>query len=68
MYLWCQRCEHAHPVTRWSPLPHEKYGVCPSCGCSEYRNAVPWEQIQAANDYPPIPDPLQRYPLVMDLF
>jgi hypothetical protein len=32
-----------------------KYGVCPSCGKSAYRNAVDWNAIYEINGYDPIP-------------
>lgn len=60
MYLWCSRCWYAHLRERWM-TPHHKYGSCPSCGVSEYRNAVAWEKIAAANGYPHEPDKHVKY-------
>lgn len=55
MYLWCAQCNHAHLRSDWEIQGFE-YGGCPSCGCSEYRNALAWEQIASANNYPLQPD------------
>jgi hypothetical protein len=67
MYLWCAKCNHAHLRTHWI-LKGAKYGVCPSCGCSEYRNALDWDPIAKVNDYPPEPNRSQVYPPYPVLF
>lgn len=67
MYLWCSRCYHAAPETSWSVKTY-KYGVCPRCGVSEYKNAVKWEMIAIANDYPLHPIMGTRYPPQPELF
>jgi hypothetical protein len=48
--------------------PYHKYGSCPTCGASEYRNAVPWAQIARANGYPDHPEPRVKYELDQTLF
>lgn len=60
MYLWCSQCNHATPEASWTRTNH-KYGVCPKCGCSSYRNAIEWEMIAAANNYPYVPDEKEIY-------
>lgn len=67
MYLWCANCCHAHLREKWE-VAGEKYGVCPTCGCSEYRNAVEWSVISQANDYEEIPNVTIPYPLQPVLF
>jgi hypothetical protein len=59
-YLWCAQCEQANEKLRWNKYKF-KYGVCPSCGCSAFRNAVKWESIYEVNGYEVIPLPGQVY-------
>lgn len=67
MYLWCSRCQHAHPRINWE-VPQTKYGVCPTCGSSEYNNALDWILVADANGYSDIPDRNKEYPLHPVLF
>jgi hypothetical protein len=53
-YLWCSKCEKASDESKWN-IDKFKYGVCPSCGCSAYRNAVKWESVYEVNGYEVIP-------------
>jgi hypothetical protein len=67
MYLWCANCCHAHLRSNWI-VKSAKYGVCPSCGCSEYRNAYDWLTIAQANGYPIEPNNREVYPVQPVLF
>lgn len=67
MYLWCSKCQHAASEASWHVQDY-KYGVCPHCGASAYRNAVNWLQIAAANGYPELPLSTEEYPLAPLLF
>jgi hypothetical protein len=67
MYLWCSRCLKAAPETAWSVTGY-KYGVCPKCGSSAYRNSVEWQTVAAANGYPDTPEDGVMYELEPSLF
>ena len=62
MYLWCSGCNKANIDSRWN-ADKFKYGVCPACGSSAYRNAVSWESIYEVNGYSLIPIDGQTYSL-----
>ena len=68
MYLWCKMCEHAHHIDLWTMRFNP--GLCPSPGChaQQYRYALSWKVVAAANDYPEIPDPDETYPYELTLF
>lgn len=42
--LWCSACHYAHYKALWE-VGGFKYGVCPKCGVSAYRNAFPWLEM-----------------------
>jgi NMD protein affecting ribosome stability and mRNA decay len=67
MYLWCSRCLHATAKISWT-VTGAKHGVCPICGSSQYRNAVEWSVIAAANGYRDQPVTDKTYPLQPVLF
>lgn len=67
MYLWCANCCHARLRERWE-VKGAKYGVCPSCGCSEYRSAVEWSIVASINGYATHPEKNVSYPLHPVLF
>jgi hypothetical protein len=62
MYLWCSLCNKANIEAKWN-ADKFRYGVCPACGCSAYRNAVSWDTIYEVNGYGPIPIHGQIYSL-----
>jgi hypothetical protein len=67
MYLWCSVCCKAAESSQWNEDKF-KYGVCPSCGKSAYRNAVSWEAFYEVNGYGPIPTYDKIYYLGPTLF
>lgn len=69
MYLWCSVCNRASLEVEWNTEKF-KYGVCPVCGCSAFRNAVEWEAIYKVNEYESIPIQGQVYSLspIFDIY
>lgn len=61
MYLWCKQCEHVHTLEEWT-RGKLKYGACPKCAAWQYRHAVNWLQIAAANGYAQKPVNKGYYP------